>query len=179
MANNLIAINTENILSKKKYEDLGENQDLQISYKTDGKDYIIETCFGEKYTLTGSTVNSISEKTNYTQEEIMNILYVVYDAYESVKSSIETSDPKYKTGIRKYTKKYQDKMIEVISDLLRKYPYEDVFAYFTTMRTYDLVSMFNGEDDKAVIDALHRELKSSQQMRVSGEPEELVSRYFN
>jgi hypothetical protein len=39
--------------------------------------------------------------------------------------------------------------------------------------------MFNGEEDKAVIDALHRELKPSQQMRVSGEPEELVSRYFN
>ena len=179
MANNLITINTANILNKQQYTDLGENTDLQISYKTDGKDYIIESYYGDSYTLTGSTVDSIANSTNYTSEEVMNILYIVYDAYECVKSSIETSDPLYKQGIKKYTKKYQDKMVETISELLTKYSYEDVFAYLTSMPVYDLISMFNGQDDKEVLAALHRELAPLKTVQPFAEPEEIVSRYFN
>ena len=92
MGNNLITIDTNSILSKNKFEDLGVNEDLQIVYKTNGKDYAIETYFGERYTLTGETVDSISRSTNYSKEEIMNILYIVYEAFEGFKTSIETSD---------------------------------------------------------------------------------------
>jgi len=179
MANNLVAINTANILSKQQYTDLGENADLQISYKTDGKDYLIESYYGDSYTLTGSTVDSIANSTNYTSEEVMDILYIVYDAYECVKSSIETSDPLYKQGIKKYTKKYQDKMVEIISDLLRRYSYEDVLAYLTSMPVYDLISMFNGQDAKEALDALHKELAPLTTVQTFEEPEEIVSRYFN
>ena len=179
MGNSLIAISAENVLSQRKYEEIGENTDLDIVYKSNGQDYQIETYFGDQYTLTGSTVNSISESTRYTVEEVMNILYVVYEAYDSFKTAIETSDPLHKQGIKKLTKKFQDKMVNTISELLNKYNYEDVYEYFTSMPVMDLISLFNGQEDKAILDSLHRELAPVKTLTTNGEQEELVSRYFN
>lgn len=181
MGNGLITINANNIVSSRKYKEIGENTELQITYKSNGTDYAIETLYGEKYTLTGSTVESISAKTSYNIEEVMDILYIVYDAYENYKTYVETTaTSEAKLGSRSFTRKLQDKMVDTISDLLRKYSYEDVKAYFTSMKPLELMTLFNGQDDRQVLDRLHSELKPIEVYRTpNGEPEELVSKAFN
>ena len=61
--NFLSNITTGGILGKVIYRELGSNEELGLYYKTNGKDYLVENDYGQQYTLTGTTVNSISEKT--------------------------------------------------------------------------------------------------------------------
>ena len=158
MENNLINLTSESIAKTTRYKEFGTNDELQISYKTNGKDYVIETYDGERFELIGSTINSIEENTPYTIEDVMSIMYIIYNEYESFKRSIETSKSMDNTGIRKYTKQFQSKMVNTITSLLQKYTYEDVLAYFSQMRGLDLLTLFNGQDDKVVLNRLNNEL---------------------
>jgi hypothetical protein len=157
MDSSLIKVSTGTVAASR-YVEFGTNDELQISYKSNGKNYVIETYEGERYELLGSTIESISNNTPYSIEYVMDIMFVIYNEYDNFKSSIEVSDPKYKSGIRKYTKKFQDKMVNTITSLLQKYNYEDVLAYFKSMRGFDLLTLFNGEDDKYVLDRMNNEL---------------------
>ena len=65
MDSSLIKVSTGTVAASR-YVEFGTNDELQISYKSNGKNYVIETYEGERYELLGSTIESISNNTPYS-----------------------------------------------------------------------------------------------------------------
>ena len=193
--NFLQAINPNSIIKGDKFKEIGHNDYLNYTYKTNGKDYqVVSDIYDTKYTLTGTTVDSICDRTGFNKEEIMDILFVVYDAYDDFKSFVDTlpdqrGTKKYMKKIikknvknkktKKYMKKIQDKMIDVISELITKYKYEDVLSYLNSMNTQELMSLFNGQDSSVAWSKINEHFSYEDDKSYDSEQEELVSRFFN
>lgn len=178
--NFLSNITSGGILGKVFYKELGINEELGLYYKTNGKDYLVENDYGTKYTLTGKTVDALSEKTGYEPEEIMDILYIVYSAYDNYASYLDSDDTKTSEET-KLLKKVQSKMVDVISELIYKYGYEEVYSYFSTMRDLDIMTLFNGQNATEVLDKIDYDLSSDNIKKLTeetDEPEEIVSIQF-
>lgn len=176
--NFLQAINPNSIIKGDKFKEIGHNDYLNYTYKTNGKDYqVVSDIYDTKYTLTGTTVDSICDRTGFNKEEIMDILFVVYDAYDDFKSFVDTLPDQ--RGTKKYMKKIQDKMIDVISELITKYKYEDVLSYLSSMNTQELMSLFNGQDSRVAWSKINEHFSYEDDKSYDSEQEELVSRFFN
>jgi len=176
MGNFLEKISANNII-KYNYKQIGFNEELGLVYKSNGTDYQLESIDSDvKYTIVGDTVKKIVESTGYTEEEIMDIIFIVYNAYESYKSYIELEE-KFAND-KKYLKKMQNNIVNVISSLISKYNYQDVYVYLSEMADLDLIKMFsdktNMEEYNRAEDALSKENNKS----YSGEEEEIVSIHF-
>ena len=178
MDKNLLSnITTGGILGKVLYKEMGTNEELGLYYKSNGKDYLVENDFGQRYTLTGQTVNSISEKTGYEPEEVMDILYIVYSAYDNYASYLDSSDNKSQEELN-LLKKVQSKIVDVISDLITKYGYTDVYTYFNSMNDLDIMTLFNGQKEKDVLEKIDFDLSTDTTNSYAGETEEIVSIQF-
>ena len=176
--NFLQAINPNNIIKGVRFKEIGHNDDLSITYKTNGKDYqVVSNLYDTKYTLTGATVDSICNRTGFSKEDIMDVLFIVYDAYDDFNSFLETLPDQ--RGMKKYTKKIQDKIVDVISELITKYNYEDVVDYLGSMNTQELMSLFNGQDSSVAWANINEHFTYEDDKSYDSEQEELVSRLFN
>ena len=178
MGNFLQTVTAGNITSKLKYNEIGSNTELGIVYKSNGDNYQIVSVDSDiKYTIVGDTVKQIVERTNYSEEEIMDLLFIVYNAYDNYKLYLEAQEKVIEE--KKYLKKLQENMVDTISRLITKYNYQDVYGYLTEMSDFDLIKLFNGQPASQEYSKLEEDLSSDINKSYNGEPEELVSRYFN
>ena len=178
MGNFLQTITAGIITSKLKYNEIGSNTELGIVYKSNGDNYQIVSVDSDiKYTIVGDTVKQIVERTNYSEEEIMDLLFIVYNAYDNYKLYLEAQEKVIEE--KKYLKKLQENMVDTISRLITKYNYQDVYGYLTEMSDFDLIKLFNGQPASQEYSKLEEDLSSDINKSYNGEPEELVSRYFN
>ena len=176
--NFLSNITTCGILGKVIYRELGSNEELGLYYKTNGKDYLVENDYGQQYTLTGTTVNSISEKTGYEPSEVMDIVYIIYSAYDSYESYLDSSDNRTQDE-EKLLKKVQSKIVDIVSDLITKYGYTDVYTYFNAMNDLDIMTLFNGQNEKTVLEQIEFDLSTDTNNSYAGETEEICSIQFH
>ena len=177
MGNFLQTVTAGNITSKLKYNEIGSNTELGIVYKSNGDNYQIVSVDSDiKYTIVGDTVKQIVERTNYSEEEIMDLLFIVYNAYDNYKLYLEAQEKVIEE--KKYLKKLQENMVDTISRLITKYNYQDVYGYLTEMSDFDLIKLFNGQPASQEYSKLEEDLSSDINKSYNGEPEELVSRYF-
>ena len=90
MGNFLQALNAANIVNIN-YKEVGTNEELGLIYNSNGTDYqIVSIETDSKYTIVGDTVDRISERTGYDKEDIMALLFIVYNAYDNYKSYLDS-----------------------------------------------------------------------------------------
>ena len=175
--NFLSNITTGGILSKVTFKEMGSNEELGLYYKSNGKDYLVENDYGQQYTLTGATVDSISEKTGYEAEEVMDIMYIIYSAFDGYASYLDSSDNKTQEELD-LLKKVQSKIVDVVSDLITKYGYNDVYTYFSSMNDLEIMTLFNGQKASTVLEKIDFDLSVDTHNSYAGETEEVCSIQF-
>ena len=190
MGNFLQVFNAGNIASLN-YKEIGTNDELGLIYNSNGSDYqIVSIETDSKYTIVGDTVDKISERTGYDKEDIMAILFIVYNAYDNYKEYLDSivknskrysgdpEDIEYNKREEKSLRKLQENLVETTAMLITKYNYQDVLGYLSEMPDYAIVRLFDGQQASEEFAQLSEDLSAEVNKSYDGEPEELVSLHF-
>jgi hypothetical protein len=152
----IVPINV-NSLIQAQYTELGKNEELELVYKGNGKEYVVESNIEkEKYTLSANLVENLAFKANIEKNDILNLMYIISKAFESYRMECESfvipnpSHEKLITEVKKENDKYYsynpDLLDKVISCLAQKHEIEIILSYFEDMNQFELVTLFSDEE---------------------------------
>ena len=191
MGNFLEVIKPANLAAQFDYKEIGTNDELGLIYNSNGKNYqIVSVETDAKYTLVGDTVNKICERTGYEQEDIMALLFIVYNAYDNYSYYLQTVEKDLERHLdaeereqlhrqhQEITKKVQENLVNTTVALITKFNYQDVYHYLGEMTDVAIVNLFTYQTESEEYGEILYNLTPDKITTYNGEEEELVSRQF-
>lgn len=150
----IVPINISSLIQSSSYNTIDKNDNLEIIYKGNGIDYVIESYTGdEMYTLSTEFVDSLAEKLGYDQSIILDFMYVLYRGNRNLKACDKNPNATY-------LKIDQASIEKNVSYLLSKYGMEEVLSVLENLRDYELVKLSNGENCDEIIRKIEHELSN-------------------
>ena len=151
----LILSNIDNALSNYSYKDyltIRDDDDTILVIKQGRNDFLVEDASCDsKYFLPKATLNVLENNPNYDyeEEEIFNLLVIIYRAYESYNAYIEETKATSLDRIDEVSKEEilmsemdQDNIIDILSELMRYYDYERIARAIHSKTDKEIVELF-------------------------------------
>lgn len=150
--------NNGNIVIKKGYAEFDRNDELDLIYTADNKDFIIiDNYTNSEYLILGEVVNQILDCGNYEEIEIINLISIINRSFVSVEEQFKNA---HKGKLTQEAKKMLDLSLDDLTEILLRcasnYNYDNVKSVLETMHEDEIVNLFNGNkaDEKDVYERI-------------------------
>ena len=155
--------NKSDIASQLNYLEFGGNEELDIVYMTNNSKYLVRG--GEnadQFFFSNALVQDVSRECQVAINYVLDILFVVYSAYENYRYTAEASNLDYEEKKREalFLVKSADNIREVIATLVKEFGYERVLGYFQDLTDFDIICLFNSQYKEAALEAARYNLSS-------------------